>query len=58
MSKFPEKFTILHGGEEFVRARTIEYIEQSDDMLLHLAVCEKAAATILYIAMSTRTMMT
>ena len=46
--KFPENFATLHTGEEFVRARSIEAIEQSDDMILHLEICEAAADSIHY----------
>ena len=43
MDKFPENFDNLHAGEESVRVRTIEAVEQSDDLLLHLAVAERTA---------------
>jgi len=43
MTTFPENFLKLHEGEEFVRARSIEAIERSDDLTLHLAITEAAA---------------
>jgi hypothetical protein len=43
MTSFPEKLKLLHAGEEFIRARSIEAIEKSDELSLHLAVTEAAA---------------
>jgi hypothetical protein len=34
---FPENFDRLHAGEEFIRAKTKEAIEASDNLLRHLA---------------------
>ncbi len=47
MSKIPTNFERLHEGEEFIRARSLEGVEKSDDLVLHLA-CEKAADLIHY----------
>jgi hypothetical protein len=48
MSSFPEKFVNLHHGEEFVREKSIEAASQSDDLALHMDVCEKSADSIYY----------
>lgn len=46
MTKIPDNFKRLHEGEELVRGRSLETIEQADDLLLHLQVSEKAADSI------------
>lgn len=46
MAKFPSKFISLGDGEEVVRVRSIAAIEESEDCLLHLDLCEKSANAI------------
>ncbi|GIK98426.1 MAG: hypothetical protein BroJett029_26350 [Alphaproteobacteria bacterium] len=45
---FPEKFTRLHEGEEFFRAKSIEAIRKSEDLLAHAALIERAMDLIDY----------
>lgn len=40
---FPSNFVTLHQGEEFVRSKSVEAIEKSDDLLLHAHAVEHAA---------------
>lgn len=48
VSRIPDNFRRLHEGEEFVRARSLEAVEQADDLALHLAAAEMAADLIHY----------
>lgn len=48
MTKFPANFQRLHEGEEFVRTKSLEAVEKSDDLALHLAAVETAADLIYY----------
>lgn len=48
--KFPENFRLLHKGEEFVRDKSIEAIESSQDLLMHSNAIEIAMDLIDYFA--------
>ncbi|MEX0853176.1 MAG: hypothetical protein WD036_07830 [Bauldia sp.] len=45
---FPENFTRLHEGEEFLRGKSIEAIEASEDLLAHASLIERAMDLINY----------
>lgn len=42
MNKVPENLELLHGGEEFLRSKSIAAIEADKDLSRHVAVIEKA----------------
>ena len=48
MNRIPDNFNRLHEGEEFVRAQSLAAIEQSDDLVLHLTIAERAADIVHY----------
>lgn len=48
MPLIPKNFVTLHAGEEIVRGKSIEAIEKSPDLLLHMGAIERAADLIYY----------
>jgi hypothetical protein len=48
MQTFPENFSRLHDGEEFLRSKSIDAIERSEDLLAHGHVIERAMDLIDY----------
>jgi hypothetical protein len=50
MATFPENFTLLHQGEEFIRARSLEAIHASDSMPHHFELIADSMDLIEYFA--------
>jgi len=49
----PENLSLLHGGEEDLRAKSIALIEASEDMSLHVSMIERCMDTLQYVRTNT-----
>ena len=56
MRRIPENFTLLHSGEEDLRAKSITLIEVSEDMSLHISMIETCMDMLQYVRMNTSEM--
>lgn len=53
MKRIPENLTLLHSGEEDLRAKSITLIEASEDMSLHISMIETCMDMLQYVRMNT-----
>lgn len=53
MTSIPENFTLLHSGEEDLRAKSIALIEASEDMSLHVSMIETCMDMMQYVRLNT-----
>jgi len=53
LGKIPENLSLLHSGEEELRKKSVEIIEASDNMSLHVSMIETCMDMLQYIRMNT-----